>query len=280
MRKCGQRFLSELSPCNQSQPGGDSWPGQLAWNIYNKIEGLLIYFKPSSVCMNAFVLGMTSREKKRFLTGIPQITLPSPMHVFIHLYLYVCTCFISSSSVFAWESSSSSFPWASLLIWLRVKTWLGFRVKLWFWSRVNVCRFELFTTSHLYWKKQVGLGFEFLTPILQLLLIGISLVLPLHQAVPHLATKAKGTDNQETLKFYWEPTFVFFTVLFIIVLVFYHIVSPISRPASQEHLYYRPPQSSPCEGRRQCWSACKRKKMKQTWDEGVNKLKQNWDQET
>ena len=116
---------------------------------------------------------------------------------------------------------------------------------------VNVCCFELFTTSHLHRKKQVRLGFEFLTPILQLLLIGISLVLPLHQAVPHLATKAKGTDDQETLKFYWGSTFVLFTV-FIIVLAFYHIVSPISQPASQEHLCYRPPQSSPCEGRRQC----------------------------
>ena len=264
MRKCGQRFLSELSPCNQSQHGGDSWPGQLAWNIYNKREGLLIYFKSSSECwcMNAFGLGMTSREKNVFLRALSKLLYPLPC-----MYLSICicmfTCFISSSSVFAWESSSSSFPWASLLIWLRVKTWLGFRVKLWFWSRVNVCCFELFTTSHLYRKKQVGLGFEFLTPILQLLLVCISFVLPLHQAVPHLSTKAQGTDNQETLKFYWGPTFILFTVFFIIVLVFYHIVSSIYRPASQEHLCYRPPQSSPCEDRRQCWSACKRKKMKQ-----------------
>ena len=151
MRKCGQRFLFELSPCNQSQPGGDSWPGQLAWNIYNKIEGLLIYFKPSSVCMNAFVLGMTSREKT-FLRALPKLPYP---HSCMYLFVFICmyTCFISSSSVFAWESSSSSFPWASLLIWLRVKTWLGFRVKLWFWSMVNVCCFELFTTIHLHRKK-------------------------------------------------------------------------------------------------------------------------------
>ena len=38
--------------------------------------------------MNAFVLGMTSREKT-FLTGIAQITLPSLMYVFICFYLYV-----------------------------------------------------------------------------------------------------------------------------------------------------------------------------------------------
>ena len=40
--------------------------------------------------MNAFDLEMTSREKKRFLTGIAQITLPSPMHVFIILFAFVC----------------------------------------------------------------------------------------------------------------------------------------------------------------------------------------------
>ena len=174
-------------------------------------------------------------RKNVFLWAFPKLPYPHPcMYLFICICMY--TCFISSSSVFAWESSSSSFPWASLLIWLRVKTWLGFRVKLWFWSMVNICCFELFTTSHLYRKEQVRLGFEFLTPILQLLLIGISLVLPLHQAVPHLATKAKDTDNQETLKFYWGSTFVLFTVFFIIVLVFYHSISYISTCESRASL--------------------------------------------
>ena len=50
------------------------------------------------------------------------------MDVFFCMY----TCFISSSSVLAWESSSSSFPCVSLLIWLRVRLDLDSGFKLWF----------------------------------------------------------------------------------------------------------------------------------------------------
>ena len=84
-----------------------------------------------------------------------------------HDFVLRDTCFISTISFFAWHSSSSSFPWASLLIG-------GLRLKL---------QLHIF---HLLRMEQHGLFLQVVASVLQLLLLSACLVLSLHQAVSHL----------------------------------------------------------------------------------------------
>ena len=99
------------------------------------------------------------------------------------------TCFISSISFFAWHSSSSSFPWVTLLIW-------GLRLKL---------QLHIF---HLLRVEQDGLLLQVMTPVLQLLLLSACLVFALHKAVSHLDIFLQQAVSH--LEIYFFGTWIFF----------------------------------------------------------------------